>query len=94
MLEMPPSVQTAVESYLTLSSRCGSNTGRHKGMGDESVTRESNQATPNPPVNGHSTAPCGNGSGPANYKRRRASKDLYNGDQLPGTFCLGHSSSA
>lgn len=48
MLEMPPSVQTVVESYLTLSSRCGSNTGRHKGMGDASVTRPSSQATPTP----------------------------------------------
>lgn len=48
MLEMPPNLQRVVESYLTLSSRCGSNTGRHKGTGDASVTRESSQATPNP----------------------------------------------
>lgn len=52
---MPPFVQTVVESYLTLSSRCGSNTGRHKGMGDASVTRPSSQVTPNP-SDGHSSA--------------------------------------
>lgn len=78
MLEMPPSVQTVVESYLTLSSRCGSNTGRHKGMGDVSVTKPSSQATPTP-SDGHSSAPCGDGSGSANCKRRQASKDLKRG---------------
>lgn len=75
MLEMPPSVQAVMESYLTLSSRCGSNTGRHKGMGDASVTRPSSQTTPTP-SDGHSTAPCGDGSGSADCKTRQASRDL------------------
>lgn len=71
MLEMPPNLQRVVESYLTLSSRCGSNTGRHKGTGDASVTRASSQATPNP-SDRHPQPHVEI----ANYRRRQASKDL------------------
>lgn len=63
------------KSYLTLSSRCGSNTGRHKGTGRASVTaalltsrspdstasrhRVPRPARPPPPRNGQATAPRG-----------------------------------
>ena len=61
------------KSYLTLSSRCGSDTGRHKGMGwgisdSRLLTSESPDGTacrhrvpqpagPPPPRHGHTTAP-------------------------------------